>query len=143
MGLKTLKAWREDFGRGDRLWGLLLVVLLAPSLVWIFLDCSLWPWDQAWYGQMSVDLWETLVSRPDLWPGMMIDTLRIKAPGTSWLGQFFVPVGRLIGNSDAGLLLSIVLTQWLVLLLVFKSLGDLTGGNRLLALTGAVLVAAP
>ena len=36
------------------------LVLILPSVVWAFLDHSIWPWDPAWYGEVSADLWATL-----------------------------------------------------------------------------------
>jgi len=38
-----------------------LAIAVAPNLVWIWLDKTVWPWDPAWYGKHSVDLFVTLL----------------------------------------------------------------------------------
>ena len=30
--------------------------LLAGSAVWIARDATVWPWDQAWYGEVTINL---------------------------------------------------------------------------------------
>lgn len=32
------------------------VLAISPSLVWIALDKTVWSWDRAWYGKISVEL---------------------------------------------------------------------------------------
>ena len=34
----------------------LLTVFAVPNLVWVLLDRRVWPWDQAWYGEVTADL---------------------------------------------------------------------------------------
>src|ERR1700692_1364353 len=87
----------------------LICLLLAPSLVWIFKDHQVWPWDQAWYGEVSVNLWFSLTHSLTDWARTMIDGLNSKPPGIVWLGQFFVPL-RILGSVEDALLLSIMLT---------------------------------
>ena len=38
-----------------------LAIAVAPNLVWIWIDKTVWPWDPAWYGKHSVDLFVTLL----------------------------------------------------------------------------------
>jgi hypothetical protein len=48
-----------DFGPAA-LWPwpyLVAAILVVPSALWIWRDHTIWPWDQAWYGEVSVDLW--------------------------------------------------------------------------------------
>src|SRR6266545_2399673 len=75
----------------------LLALSLAPSVLWIALDEHVWPWDQAWYGQVTVELYYTLREDPGEWLPAMVHAFGIKAPGTAWLGQWFVPLGALFG----------------------------------------------
>jgi len=105
------------------------------------LDQRVWPWDQAWYGQVSVELFYKLISSPLDWAGAMVGAFGTKAPGVSWLGQFFVPLGAAIGSIDIGLLLSILATQLLTLVLVFKSVQELSGGKTLTAIVAGLTVA--
>jgi hypothetical protein len=67
-----------------------IILLLLPSLVWVVLDRTIWPWDQAWYGEVSTDLWYWLGHAPVRWATTMIDGMHVKAPGVVWLGQAFV-----------------------------------------------------
>lgn len=96
----------------------LVCVLLAPSLLWIIQDRRVWPWDQAWYGEVSVNLWFWLTHSPVGWARTLIEGLNSKPPGIVWLGQLFVPL-RIFGSVEEALLLSILLTQFTVLLLLF------------------------
>jgi hypothetical protein len=68
-------------------------------------------------------------------------TLGAQAPGIAWLGQFFVPLGDILGSTEKGLLLYISLIQFLVLILVFKSNQFLSNGKNLIALMVSLSVA--
>jgi hypothetical protein len=98
----------------------LIGVALIPSVLWITRDHTPWPWDQAWYGEVSVDLWFNLThSIPD-WCRTMLTGLNIKPPGIVWLGQLFVPFGSLCGSIENALLFSVLLTQAVTLYVVFQ-----------------------
>jgi hypothetical protein len=127
--------------RSDRT-RLLLVLFIAilPNLVWITTDQAAWPWDQAWYAKASVDLFFTLLYVPSEWIPMMLRLFGRQAPGIAWAGQFFVPIGMLVGSIDIGLMLSIVATQAITLLLVASALWHLSG-RVLIAIAGLVMLA--
>jgi hypothetical protein len=116
-------------------------VLVLPSVVWAFLDHSIWPWDPAWYGEVSVDLWATLRTDAGKWGGAMSHAFGAKPPAIAWLGQFFVPFGGVLGGDSTALLLSIVVTEAAIVALVFVACCRL-GVSELSAGVGAVLVAA-
>ena len=125
-----------------RLWTYLLpVAVISPSLIWIVLDKSVWTWDPALYGKNSVELFFDLIYAPTDWISHMLDVLRGAAPGVSWFGQFFVPLGYLLGSIDVGLLLSIWVTQAFTLILMYRSVWELSGNNQLVTITGCVLIA--
>jgi len=69
-------------------------------------------WDEAIYGKGSVELFYTLSHSPKRWLRLMLNILHEQAPGVSWLGQFFVPLGYLVGSIDVSLLLSILVALW-------------------------------
>ena len=96
----------------------LALVLVAPSLVWISVDRHVWPWDQAWYGEVSCDLWFNLTHSITGWIHAMITALGQKPPAAVWMGQFFVPLGALLPSIESALLLSIVATQAVTLILL-------------------------
>jgi len=116
-------------------------VLVLPSLVWAFRDHSIWPWDPAWYGEVSVDLWATLRMDAGTWGTAMAHAFGAKPPAIAWLGQFFVPFGGIVGGDPTALLLSIVVTQAAIIGLVFAACRRL-GLSDLAAGLGALLVAA-
>ena len=43
------------------------VAMISPSLIWIALDKSVWPWDPAYYGGASVELFFSLMYMPTGW----------------------------------------------------------------------------
>jgi hypothetical protein len=118
-----------------------LALALSPSAVWIALDEHVWPWDQAWYGQVTVELFYTLLLKPREWPAAMIHAFGIKAPGIAWIGQWFVPFGNLVGSIDRVLLVSILLTQLATLWMVFAALRGLSGRNYLIPFAVALNLA--
>jgi len=115
--------------------------VILPSLIWIVLDKSVWTWDPALYGKNSVELFFDLIYAPTDWISHMLNVLRGAAPGVSWFGQFFVPLGYLLGSIDVGLLLSIWVTQAFTLILMYRSVWELSGNNLLVTITGCVLIA--
>src|SRR5262249_19716640 len=104
------------------------------------LDHSVWPWDPAWYGEVSVDLWAKLRGDPASWPEALRHAFGLKPPAIAWLGEFFVPFGGLVGRDSVALLLSVIACQAGSVGLVFASLRRLT--TELAAGFGALLVAA-
>jgi len=110
---------------------LVIAALLLPSLVWISRDHSVWPWDQAWYGEVSTDLWFWFGHSLAPWAREMVDGLPTKAPGIVWLGQFFVPLQGIFGSIETALLFSILLTQFIILAILFKIAQRMAPHSRL------------
>lgn len=103
---------------------------LIPSLVWIVRDRRVWPWDQAWYGEVSVDLWYLLTHAPGQWYQTMENAFGMKPPAIAWLGQFFVPLRHLFGSVEAALLFGILLTQMAVLMVIYRICAELAPASR-------------
>ncbi len=116
-------------------------LMISPSLIWITLDKSVWPWDQALFGRVSVELFYGLTYTPTAWVNQMLHAIGGKEPGVSWFGQFFVPLGYLLGSIDIGLLLSIWVTQALTLILFYRSVRQLSGQDQLLGVVGSLMIA--
>lgn len=95
-------------------------IALIPSLLWAFRDHRVWPWDQAWYAEVSVDLWYLLTHTPLQWLQLMTIAFGMKPPGSAWLGQFFVPFRGAFGSVEKALLFSILVTQLAVLVLIYR-----------------------
>jgi hypothetical protein len=121
---------------------LAIAVLLSPSLYWIAGDNQVWPWDMAWYGQVSAELWQALADSPSQWWAWMVSAFSIKAPGIAWFGQLFVPLGERLGSIEIGLLLSVILVQFGSLALTYRIAREQFSGSASLAFLGVLLTAA-
>jgi len=118
---QTAKVISASRSAAARLPGALILITAAllPNAAWIARDHTPWPWDQAWYGEVSVDLWFNLNHSLLAWGKTMLTGMNMKPPGIVWLGQFFVPLGPLCGSIENALLLSVLLTQAVTLYLIF------------------------
>ena len=123
------------------LWAFLSIGLLVPSLIWIAEDRAVWLWDQAWYGEVSADLWFWMGHSPRRWVGELLDGLSMKPPGVVWLGQFFVPLQHLFGSVEVSLLVSIVAAQFVLLAILFRTGRQLCASSSLAAVAGITLAA--
>ena len=121
---------------------LLAALLLAPAICWVAQDRSVWSWDPSFYAEGTVDLWFKLVHHPTQWPAAMLSALAPKAPGIAWLGQFFVPVGELLGSVEAGLLASVLLAHLATLVLTFHLGRRIAPGSPIPAVVGTLFLAA-
>lgn len=131
------KQWK----RNDLLIGILLcLVIISPALVWLNIDESPFGGDPSRYGSNTLDLYRSW-PEPRLWAATMITSTGAKPPGIVWLGQFFVPLERILGSVDDSLLLSIVATQTVTLLLVYGTLWVLSRGSILVSLAGCLIMA--
>ncbi len=121
---------------------LILLLLVLPSLYWIGRDRSVWPWDPAFYAEVTTGLWFILSHRPSHWIRVLLSAFGFKAPGIAWIGQFFVPLGELAGSVEVGLLLSILACQTGTLVLVYRTGRELVQDKELPPLLGAIVVGA-
>jgi hypothetical protein len=122
-----------------RLEHIVVLALIMPSLVWFALDRTVWFWDSAFYGKASVELFLTLVRSPSDWIQAMLSAQGAHAPGIAWIGQFFVPLGFLLGSVDDGLLLSTLMTQAVTLLLTYRFVSELSNRHQLVAVAGCLV----
>jgi hypothetical protein len=115
-----------------------ILAMILPNLIWIFLDRGLWVSDTAHYGFLTLELYRLLDSGPGSWiQGAM--AIGSKPPILPWAGQFLVPVGELVGNIDAGLLMLTFLSQAVALLFLFETLIEYgkNGWNAIAGCAGA------
>lgn len=120
---------------------ILIPALFVPSLIWVVRDMSVWPWDQAWYGEVSADLYYLLTHQPGAWGAAMLHAFGSKAPGMAWLGQAFVPIGQIIGRVETGLLFSILIFQAGTMWLIYSIGRRLAPDQPLVAIAGIVFAA--
>ena len=113
--------------------------MILPNLIWILLDRGMWVSDTALYGLSAVNLHHVLIHDPANWWQEAL-SVGPKPPVLAWVGQFFVPIGKLVGNIDSGLLLVNFLSQGLALAFLFGALIEYCG-DKLIAITGCAAVA--
>ena len=113
--------------------------MILPNLIWILLDRGMWVSDTALYGLSAVKLHHVLIHDPANWLQGAL-SVGPKPPVLAWVGQFFVPIGKSIGNIDSGLLLVNFLSQGLALAFLFGALIEYCS-DRLFAITGCAAVA--
>ncbi len=118
----------------------LLFVMILPNLVWVWTDNGIWVSDTSFSANSAIKLHHTLVHDTGNWWGEML-AIGPKPPFLPWLGQFFVPVGRVIGGIDRGLLLLTFIAQYVGLLFLYKTLRRY-GSRRSFSLVACLLVAA-
>jgi hypothetical protein len=127
---------------GELLCLVFLIGTLVPDFLWIARDHTPWPWDQAWYGEVSVNLWFNLTRSMSNWLHTMLAGIDMKPPGVVWLGQFFVPLGSVFGSVENALLFSVVLAQAVTLYLVFRIGRSLAPNSYAVPALGVVLASA-
>jgi hypothetical protein len=132
-----------DFGPvAQWLWPYLVAAIaVIPSALWIWRDHTIWPWDQAWYGEVSVDLWYAWQQSFPTWLTGLVHAMGSKPPGCTWLAEFFVPFAPWVGSVEHALLLSILLTQFAILVLILKIGQVLLPWSRLAPVLGVLFIA--
>jgi hypothetical protein len=96
--------------------------MMLPNLIWVTLHRGLWPSDACGHGLKAAALHHALVGDEIGWWQAMSDIAYRRPPLLSWIAQFLVPVGKLIDNLDLGLLLVPLIAQFVILLLVQRTL---------------------
>jgi len=81
-----------------------IAALTTPSLIWIWVDRSVFAWDQAWYGEVSLDLWHARQDGARAWVSGMLHAFGAKPPLLAWMAQFFVPLAGITGDVEPALL---------------------------------------
>jgi hypothetical protein len=118
--------------------------LIASTLLWILRDTLVWPWDQAWYGEVALDLAQSRRGSFIEWLKACLLAFGSKPPLLSWLAQFLAPLERWLGDAEPALLMINVLAQLASLLLVVRvcarmGCGPLTQVAGVLAFGGSSL----
>jgi len=99
---------------------LAILVLTGSEAAWVLRDESVWNWDQAWYGQVTLDLDHTRASGLTSWIDAMLRAIGDKPPLLSWLAQMFVPLTGLFGSTEVALLMLNVVIEFATLALVYS-----------------------
>lgn len=116
------------------------IVLLAPSVVWIFRDAHVWPWDQAYYATLALQIREALRAGVPAWLSAFLTVPDARAPLLPWLAQATLPLTRVLGEPERALLFANIVTAGVTLGLVYSATRRL-GGSLAIALTAMLACA--
>ncbi|POR47355.1 dolichyl-phosphate-mannose-protein mannosyltransferase [Bosea psychrotolerans] len=94
--------------------------LIGSSFLWVLRDTSVWPWDQAWYGEVALDLAQSRRGSGWEWLRASLAAFGSKPPLLAWVAQFFAPLSRWLGDVEPALLMVNVLAQLATLLLIAR-----------------------
>jgi 4-amino-4-deoxy-L-arabinose transferase-like glycosyltransferase len=121
---------------------LFAVIAFAGScLAWVLMDQSVWPWDEAFYGDFTLQVWRAKVLGPAGWLDAMFHPLfGLMPPLIVWTGQFFVPLRHLTGDFESALLLLNVAASCGALTLIYFISRNITR-DRVAALIGMLVCA--
>jgi hypothetical protein len=119
---------------------LVAVVLLAPTIVWIFRDARVWPWDQAYYATVALQIRYALHDGALAWLSAFLTAPDSRAPLLPWMAQATVPLTRILGDAERALLFANLLTGGITLGLVYSATRRL-GGTLAIALTAMLACA--
>jgi hypothetical protein len=114
-----------------------------PSLAWVWLDKSLWWWDQSWYGEVALNIF--LGFEHGIRSGLyeMMIAFQIKAPLIAWLEALAVPFGATLHRINAVFLTEMLLIQAGALVLFYGVLKRATKNTFSAGLGVVALAAAP
>ncbi|HEX8664649.1 MAG TPA: glycosyltransferase family 39 protein [Beijerinckiaceae bacterium] len=116
----------------------LIAALLVPSVIWIFKEEIVWPWDQAWYAEIALHLAHAAKDGPLAWAKAMLYAVTSKPPLLQWTGQIAVPFAALLGSYERAFLLVNVAFNAATLAVVFSTVRRL-GGSPLAAIAAVLL----
>jgi hypothetical protein len=117
--------------------GIVIGVLLLPTVVWILSDRHVWAWDQSYYAAATLDLWNTHgIGR---WLAAMKDALHGMPPLLVWLAQFLVPLHAIMPDFESTILLVNAVMVFGMLALTYATARRMQCG-LLASLSGTILV---
>lgn len=115
-------------------------VLLAPSVVWIFRDLRVWPWDQAYYAELALKIHDGMEHGPVAALKAFLTVPDSRAPLLPWLAQAATPLIGLVGAPERALLLTNIAAGAVTLRLVYSATRRF-GGDLGMALAAMLLCA--
>ena len=115
-------------------------ILLLPSVVWIFRDARVWPWDHAYYATLALQIRSLLHDGVPAWLSAFLTVPDSRAPLLPWLAQAAIPLTRILGDPERALLLTNAATGAITLVLLYSATRRL-GGTGIIALTAMLACA--
>jgi hypothetical protein len=119
---------------------LLAIVLLAPSVLWIFRDLRVWPWDQAYYAELTLKIHYAMAHGPLAAFRAFLTVPDSRPPLLPWLAQATTPLIGLLGGPERAFLLTNIAAGAVTLWLVYSATHRF-GGNHPAAVAAMALAA--
>ncbi len=119
---------------------LLAIILLAPSVVWIFRDLRVWPWDQAYYAELTLKIHDAMAHGPLATLKAFLTVPDSRPPLLPWLAQAATPLIGLLGAPERAFLMTNIAAGAVTLWLVYSATRRF-GGNLGTALAAMLLCA--
>jgi hypothetical protein len=119
---------------------LFAIALLAPSVAWIFRDLRVWPWDQAYYAELTLKIHDAMVHGPLAGLKAFLTVPDSRAPLLPWLAQAATPLIGLVGSPERALMLTNIAAGAVTLWLIYSATRRF-GGDLGTALTAMLLCA--
>jgi hypothetical protein len=116
------------------------IVLLAPSTAWIFRDLRVWPWDQAYYAELTLKIHYAMAQGPLAALKALLTVPDSRPPLLPWLAQGATALIGLLGAPERAFLLTNIAAAAVTLWLVYSATRRF-GGNLGAALTIMLLAA--
>ncbi len=117
---------------------LFAIVLLVPSVVWIFRDLRVWPWDQAYYAELTLKIHYAMEQGSLAALKAFLTVPDSRAPLLPWLAQATTPLIWLLRSPERALLLTNIAAGAGTLWLVYSATRQF-GGNLGTALVAMLL----
>jgi hypothetical protein len=114
-----------------------IALLLFPSLMWNFEAQYVWPWDQAYYAELSLKIYHSADKGLWTWLQSLLVIPDSRAPLLVWLAQLTMPFIDILGSPERALLLTNLVTGAVTLWLVFSTIRAF-GGNVVTSLAGVL-----
>lgn len=142
--LKSIRNWMNRFSRLPvRFEGLLLsILLLLPSLFWVFTDQQAFPGDHSLYAIDAVKLYYARSESLAAWLKEMGAVGNLRGPAISWFSQLFVGAGLAHGTLDNWLLFSGIIIDMIAINLLFTALRKMSNQQFSIAGFGVLMLAA-
>jgi hypothetical protein len=122
---------------------IIAIALVAPSIVWIFRDYHVWPWDHAYYASLALKIGYAIHDGPLAWLSSFLTVPDSCAPLLPWLAQGTVPLIDVLGGPERALLLTNVAAGWVSLCLVYSATRRFGGSGALGLLAMLACAATP
>jgi Flp pilus assembly protein TadD len=121
---------------------LVSLILLIPSVIWIFLNRQPFPGDHSSYAIDSMNLYYAMSDSLVEWLQEMRSVGYLRGPAISWVGQFFVGFGLAVGSVDTSLLFSGIVVEAITIFLLFIAVLELSNNRVSVALLAALILSA-